>query len=101
MATFAELVTASSNSGLVEKIKIATLVAADNIRLESPGVPSNQARVRWAAKVFTAPDTEATRMIWPVLIQNRTATLAQITGASDVVVQNAVNAAVDGVIAGA
>jgi hypothetical protein len=37
MATFAELVTASANSGLVEKIKIATLVAADNIRAESTG----------------------------------------------------------------
>jgi hypothetical protein len=39
MATFAELVTASANSGLVEKIKIATLVAADNIRVESTGAP--------------------------------------------------------------
>lgn len=101
MATFAELVTASANAGLVEKIKIATLVAADNIRLEGSGVADHQARVRWAAKVFTDPDAEATRMIWPVLIQNRTATLAQITGASDATVQSAVNAAAAVVIAGA
>ena len=101
MATFAELVTASANATLVEKIKIATLIAADGIRLEGPDVANHRDRVRWAAKVFTAPDTEATRMIWPVLIQNRTATLAQITGAADATVQNAVNAAVAVVIAGA
>lgn len=101
MATFAELVTASANATLVEKIKIATLVAADNIRLESSGVADHQARVKWAAKVFTDPDTEATRMVWPVLIQNRTATLAQLTGANDATVQSAVNAAVSVVIAGA
>jgi hypothetical protein len=100
MATFAELVTASGNAPLIEKIKIATLIAADNIRLESPGVADHRDRVRWAAKVFTDPETEATRMVWPVLIQNRTATLAQITGASDVSVQNAVDAAVAVVIAG-
>ena len=101
MATFAELVTASANTGLVEKIKIATLVAADNIRLEGAGVAHHQARVKWAAKVFTDPATEADRMVWPVLIQNRAATLAQITGANDAAVQTAVDAAVAVVIAGA
>ena len=101
MATFAELVTASTNTGLVEKIKIATLVAADNIRLEGAGVAHHLARVKWAARVFNDPETEATRMVWPVLIQNRTATLGQITGASDASVQTAVNAAVSVVIAGA
>ncbi len=101
MATFAELITASANAGLIEKIKIATLIAADNIRIESPGAASHQDRVRWAAKVFSAPDTEATKMIWPVLIQNRAATLAQITGASDVAVQTAVDASVAVLVAGA
>lgn len=101
MATFSELVTASANAGLVEKIKIATLIAADNIRTEAPGVPDHLARIKWAARVFTSPDTEATRMIWPVLIQNRAFTLAQITGAADASVQTAVDAAVAVVIAGA
>lgn len=100
MATFAELVTASGNTGLVEKIKIATLIAADSVRTEGQGVAHHQDRVRWAAKVFSEPDTQATKMIWPVLIQNRTATLAQITGASDAAVQSAVDAAVAVVIAG-
>jgi len=100
MATFAELVTASANSGLVEKIKIATLVSADNIRVESTGAPNHQARVRWASKVFGNPEAESTRMIWPVLIQNRSATLAQITGASDAAVQTAVDAALGIVIQG-
>lgn len=100
MATFAELVTASVNAGLVEKIKIATLIAADGVRSEGTGAPNHQARVRWAGRVFSDPETEAARMIWPVLIQNRAATLAQITGASDVSVQTAVDAAVAVVIAG-
>ena len=101
MATFAELVTASANATLVEKIKIATLVAADNIRLEGAGVAHHLARVKWAARVFNDPEAEATRMIWPVLIQNRAATLAQITGANDAAVQTAADAAVSVVIAGA
>jgi hypothetical protein len=39
-------------------------------------------------------------MVWPVLIQNRSATLAQITGASDAAVQTAVDAALGIVIQG-
>lgn len=100
MATFAELVTASANATLVEKIKIATLIAADNVRIEGAGVADHQARTRWAAKVFSDPTTESTKMIWPVLIQNRAFTLNQITGASDASVQSAVDAAVTVVIAG-
>jgi hypothetical protein len=101
MATFAELVTAAATAALIEKIKIATLIAADVVRAEGTGVANHQARVQWASRVFTNPDTEATRMIWPVLIQNRAFTLAQIQGASDTLVQSAVDAAVGVIVAGA
>lgn len=95
MASFAELVTASSNATLVEKIKIATLVAADKIRLEASSVPDHQSRMRWALRVFSAADAETTKMIWPVLVQNRTFTASQIAGADDASVQAAVDAAVN------
>jgi hypothetical protein len=101
MATFTELITASSNATLTEKIRIATLIAADNVLMESPAVPDHLSRTRWAQKVFADPSVETTKMIWPVLVKNRTATLAQITGATDEIVQTAVNASVSSVALGA
>lgn len=100
MATFAELVTASSNATLTEKIRIATLIAADLVLQEAPSVADHQARVRWAQKIFADPESATVKMIWPVLIKNRTATLAQLTGATDEVVQAAVNASVSSVALG-
>jgi hypothetical protein len=95
MATFAELVTASANAGLVEKIKIATLIAADGITTESTNVAHHSARARWAVRVFDQPDVEAAKMVWPVVVKNRAFTLAQITGASEEAVQTAVNSCVN------
>lgn len=95
MASFAELVTASANAGLIEKIKIATLIAADAITTESTNVAHHSARAQWAVRVFDQPDVEAVKMVWPVVVKNRAFTLAQITGANDASVQSAVDACVN------
>lgn len=95
MATYAELITASTDSTLRDKIRVACVVAAEAVRTEAANVPNHTERLKWAQKVFQDPSIEALRMTWAVLAQNRTATLAQITGASDAAVQTAVDAAVN------
>lgn len=95
MATYDELLTASSNDALNRKVRVAVFVAAETVRTENTGVANHANRLVWAKSVFANPDLEAKRMIWAVLAQNKGATLAQITGASDAAVQTAVDAAVD------
>lgn len=95
MATYDELLTASQNAALNNKLRVAVIVAAEKVRTESSGTTNHAARLAWAKKVFGAPDEAARSMLWAVLAQNRAATLAQIVGADDATVQTAVDAAVD------
>ena len=95
MATYAELLTASANDALNNKLRVAVVVAAEVVRTELTSVANHAARMTWAKAVFADPDREAKRMLWAVLAQNKDATLAAITGASDATVQTAVNNAID------
>lgn len=95
MATYAELITASTNATLRDKIRVACVVAAETIRTELSSVPNHANRLLWAKRVFQRPEDAFEDMLWAVLAQNRSFTLAQITGATDASVQSAVDAAVD------
>jgi len=95
MATYDELLLASEDPGLRKKVKVACVVASEAIRVENTGTANHAARLTWAKAVFANPEQEAARMLWAVLAQNKSATLAQITGASDATVQTAVDAAVN------
>jgi hypothetical protein len=95
MATYAELLQASANDGLRQKVLVACIIAAETVRTESASIPNHTARLAWAKAVFANPEQERNRMIMAVLAQNKAATLAAITGASDATVQTAVDAAVD------
>jgi hypothetical protein len=98
MATYAELLTIASSSvgdALRARIRVAVVVAADVVRAENTGTANHASRMIWARQVLQSPDTEAQRMLWAVLAQNRAFTLAQITAADDATVQTAVNAAID------
>ena len=95
MATYAELLQASENDTLNRKLRVAVIIAAETVRTESPATTNHTARIAWAKQVFANPIAEAQRMLWAVLAQNQSATLAQITGASDATVQSAVDAAID------
>lgn len=87
MATYAELLTASGDTTLNQKMRVAVVVAAETIRAELDTVPNHANRLLWAKAVYADPVREAQRMIWSVLAQNKAATLAAITGASDATVQ--------------
>jgi hypothetical protein len=95
MATYAELLTASSNDTLRQKVRVACVIAAEKVRTEATSVANHTNRMAWAKAVYANPEAEGIRMVWAVLAQNATATFAQIVGASDATVQTAVDAAVD------
>ena len=94
MATYEELLTAESNDNLNRKVRVAVIIAAETVRTEDVATPNHADRLLWAKAVFQSPSTEASRMVWAVLAQNKDATFAQIVGASDASVQTAVDAAV-------
>jgi len=95
MATYDELLLASENVGLNQKIRVAVVIAAETVRTEDPATANHAARLSWAKDVFASPKGEKERMLWAVLAQNKNNTLVQITGATDTQVQTAVDAAVD------
>jgi hypothetical protein len=95
MATYDELLLAAEDSGLNKRIRVACVIAADAICNELTSVTNHPNRMLWAKSVFQNPVAESQRMLWAVLAQNKSATLVSITGASDAVVQTAVNLAVD------
>lgn len=95
MATYDELLLASEDPGLNKRIRVSCVIAADTICNELVSVTNHTNRMLWAKAVFQNPVAESQRMLWAVLAQNKSATLAQITGATDATIQAAVTAAVD------
>lgn len=98
MATYDELLTiatTSSGAALKNRIKVAAIVACDVIRAELATVNNHANRLKWASATLNNPGLAAEQLTWAVLAQNRAYTAAQITGADDATVQNAVNGAVD------
>ena len=95
MATYLELFSIRSEPELVEKMTVAVVVAAEAIRVDA-SPPANQAnRLKWASLVFANPTSEARSMLWAVLAANKSATLAQIIGATDSSIQTNVDSAGD------
>lgn len=95
MATYTELLQAAENPAITSKVRVACIIAAETVRTEGTGVANHALRLTWAKAVFANPETEAKRMLWAVLAQNRSNTLAAILAATDAQVQTAVDAAVD------
>lgn len=95
MATYNELLIAHADTGLVNKVRVGTFIAATNIMLEPAETPNHANRLLWARTVFNDPAAAGAKMMWPVLALNKAATLAQITGADDATVQGAVDSAVN------
>jgi hypothetical protein len=95
MATYPELLALIQNDDLRQRTRVAAVVAADVIRLESGATNNHAARLQWAKRALEDPVTEGERLLWAVIAQNRSFTAAQIVGATDSTLQTAVNNAVD------
>lgn len=95
MATYAELRALFADTAILEKVEVATIIAANNLL---GGTPTAADEI-WAAAVFSAPRAEGTKAMMAVLAENNTATVAQIQNASDATVQTQVNAVVPHLVA--
>lgn len=91
MASYTELFELRSNAPLLNKITAAVAVKADAIRADGAATAEQKA---WALRAFTNPEGEAQKIIWAVLAANKTFTVEQITGATDVAIQTAVDAVI-------
>lgn len=90
MATLQELRGLYSNSDLMEKIEAAVIIAIQSILDGTPAL-SDQ---KYAAHAFGSLREEAQKALMSVLAKNNTATLAQITGASDTSIKGNVAAVI-------
>lgn len=97
MATYAELQGLRSDNGLTVKCQVAVVIEAFN--LIKTGTTPTAAQQKWAAAVLSNPAQEAEKALMFVLAKNATATLAQITGASDATVQTHVAEVVPSLVA--
>lgn len=95
MATYSELAVLVHDDGLIARISIAIAIAAEAIRAEDPATPDHDLRKGWARRTLANVDGMARQLIWVLVAQNKDATVAQITGALDPAVQNAVDAAIE------
>lgn len=93
MATYDELYSAvKSNSTLRNRITAACQDLANTILGESNPTPS---RKGWATATRDNPDGAVNEVIWPVLIENKANTVAQINGATDAQILTAVTSQIN------
>lgn len=90
MATLTELHDLFQDATLVKKVRAALIISIYGIL---QGTPTAADRA-YAAKVFASPERESERLLKYVLAANSTETVTNIIGASDVTVQQNVDAAV-------
>ena len=98
MATYDELLSLATQpvgSALASRIQVAAVIAANKIAAEATTVDNHTARLKWAKSVFQNSGQAARDLLWCVLAANATATQTAIAGASDLLIQTAVDNAVN------
>ena len=95
MATYSELRDLFAAGELRNRVEVACIIAADTIRGEDVGTVNHTNRMIWAKKAFESTASIRDEMLKAVLAANKDAEPAQITGASDAVIQAKVDEAVD------
>lgn len=95
MATYAELRGLFNDATLKNKISTACVIAAYG--LIDDGTPT-LAQKKFAEYVFSRPDEMAQKVMMAVLAANSAASLATINAASDVAIQNNVNAVIPALV---
>jgi hypothetical protein len=95
MAIYSDLATLVYDDALIARVSVAIAIAAETIRAEDPATPDHDLRKSWARRTLVNVDGMARQMLWVLIAQNKDATLAQIAGATDAAVQNAVDTAIE------
>jgi hypothetical protein len=92
MASYVEIRNLFSHDDLKNRVEVATVVAANGL------LAGTAAEQKFAAHVFSNPRLVSDKVLMSVLAANRTATVAQITGASDSALQTAVQVAIPALV---
>ena len=87
MATYIELRQLMNDAVLPNRMDVATIVCAENLISDTP----TAADKAWANLVFANPRGESKKVLMAVLAANKLATVAQIQGATDEVLQTQVD----------
>ena len=96
MATYLELRSLFNDGDLNNKMEVAVIIAAQTL---IAGTPSAQESA-WAAKCFSGTKGEAAKALMGILASNKGSTVTQIQGASDSVLQTAVDGIVPTLVLG-
>jgi len=95
MADYAELFNLRNDSALLNRVAIACVVAAGEIRNEPPSTSNHNNRLVWAREAFESPQMVAGKMWMALLAANKDLTVQQIQEAGDAAIQTRVNEVVD------
>lgn len=91
MATYSELIACAGHSPLLERVRVACVVAADAIRANAAATAPQKV---WAKRVFNDPESAQREVLWSVLAQNKAVAQQSILDATDAQVQTAVDLAI-------
>ena len=95
MASYLELRTLFSDTGLRNKVSVAAIVAAETIKNELDTTPNHANRLIWAKQAFANPIAISDTLLMALLAANKDATVATIQGATDATIQTAVDNIID------
>ena len=95
MASYTEIASIFGHDELRNRIQVACLVAAETVVKEDSGTPNHANRLLWAKGVFMNSRPTAEHIMPYLLAANRSATVQGIIGATDAVIQTAVDGVVD------
>lgn len=95
MATYVELRNLFHHGDLRNKVEIACIIVAEEIRTEVDTIDNHANRVIWARQTFEDSRNQAAKMMMAILAANKDATTTQILAASDTAIQTQVGAAVN------
>ena len=94
MATYSELHSLFTNDELRKQASVAVMVSANDL---ISGTPTAEEQ-KWAASVFSSPRSEGIKALMAILAENKSASLAAITSATDSAVQAQVDAVVPSLV---
>lgn len=93
MASYDELHDLTHDSGLLDRVEVAVIVAAHGII--GGGAGNQPQRNKWAGQALSAPRAMATKLLPGVLAANKDADVAAIEAATDTMIQSNVDSLVD------
>ena len=95
MAGYDELHELHSDSDLLARISTAISVAVLEISAEDGATPNNVNRLKWAKSAIQSRSSVAKHILPLVLAANKSATVAQIKGATDAAIQTNLDAVIN------